>query len=94
VTHSSGKIIEERRVPDQDERDMLHEESESLAEFLRLLQREHRQLQADFAAVLHAAGGAVHVSAADIRTAPAAPRIERREDPATGAVTFRLEPTP
>jgi hypothetical protein len=34
------------------------------------------------------------VSAADIRTAPAAPRIERREDPATGAVTFRLEPTP
>jgi hypothetical protein len=87
-------MIEERRVPDQHELDLLREESESLAEFLRLLQREHRQLQADFAAVLHAAGGSVRVPAVDIRTAPAAPRIERREDPATGAVTFRLEPTP
>ena len=81
-------------MPDQNELDLLREESESLAEFLRLLQREHRQLQADFAAILHAAGGHIRVPAVDIRTDRAAPRIERLEDPATGAVTFRLrEPT-
>jgi hypothetical protein len=81
-------------VPYQEELDMLREESESLAEFLRLLRREHRQLQADFAAILHAAGGSVRVPAVDIRAVPYAPRIERLEDPATGTVTFRLEPTP
>ncbi|HEY7907269.1 MAG TPA: hypothetical protein VIC60_00285 [Thermomicrobiales bacterium] len=82
-------------MPDQHELDLLREESESLAEFLRLLQREHRQLHADFAAVLRAAGGSVRVPAVDIRTARNIPPIERVEDPATGAVTFRLhEPSP
>jgi hypothetical protein len=87
-------MIEERRVPHQNELEMLREESESLAEFLHMLQREHRQLQADFAAVLHAAGGHIRVSAGDVRTAPDTPHIERLEDPITGTVTFRLEPTP
>jgi hypothetical protein len=82
-------------VPDQHELDLLREESESLSEFLRLLQREHRRLQDDFAAILHAAGGSIRVPAVDIRTVPTARRIERVEDPATGAVTFRLhEPSP
>ena len=60
-------MIEERRVPDQNELDVLREESESLAEFLYLLQREHRQLEADFAAILHAAGGHIQVPAASTR---------------------------
>jgi predicted nucleic acid-binding Zn-ribbon protein len=83
-------MTEERRVPHQDELDLLREESESLAEFLLLLQREHRQLQADFVAILHAAGGEIRVPAADTRTAPDGPRIERVEDLDSGAVTFRL----
>jgi hypothetical protein len=87
-------MTEERRVPHQDELDLLREESESLAAFLRLLQREHRQLHADFAAVLRAAGGSIRVPVAEISTSPDAPRIERVEDPATGAVTFRLKPAP
>ncbi|MGI8855850.1 MAG: hypothetical protein ACR2JW_08875 [Thermomicrobiales bacterium] len=81
-------------MPHQDELDLLREECESLAEFLRLLQREHRQLQADFAAILHAVGGSIRVPAADMHAVPDAPRIERLEDSATGAVMFRLEPTP
>lgn len=84
-------MAEERYVPQQNELDMLSEESETLAEFLYMLQREHRQLHADFAAVLRAAGGAIRVPAAEIRAAPIAPYIERLEDPATGAVTFRLQ---
>jgi hypothetical protein len=76
----------------QDEHDVLREENESLAEFLLLLQREHRQLKADFAAVLHAAGGHVRVAAMNISPDLAARRIERLEDPDTGAVTFRLQP--
>lgn len=81
-------------MPQQDEREMLREESESLAAFLRMLQREYCHLQADFAAILHAAGGQIRVSAVDRRAAHATPRIERVEDPATGAVMFRLkEPT-
>lgn len=81
-------------MPQQDERDILQEECESLAEFLHMLEREYHQLQADFASVLQAAGGQIRVPATAVRTAPAASRIERLEDPATGAVTFRLgEPT-
>lgn len=40
--------------------------------------------------VLRAAGGHIRVPAADIRTVRDIPRIERMEDPATGAVTFQL----
>ena len=79
-------------MPHQDELDMLREESESLALFLHMLQREYRQLQADFAAVLRTAGGNIRVPATEIHAAPTAPHIERLEDPDTGAVTFRLSP--
>ncbi len=87
-------MIEERRVPDQDELDMLREESEALAEFLHMLQHEYCQLRADFATVLQAAGGYIRVPAVDIHTIPDVSRIERFEDPITGTVTFRLKPTP
>ncbi len=81
-------------MPDQNELDLLREESESLAGFLRLLQHEHHQLQADFVAVLRAVGGQIRVRAAEMPVVPDASRIERVEDPASGAVTFRLVPGP
>jgi hypothetical protein len=76
-------------VSGEDEVTALREEVESLADFLRLLQREHAQLHRDFAAALRAAGGAITVSGTD-STSPVAPAIERIDDPKTGTTTFRL----
>ena len=72
-----------------DEVTALREEVESLADFLRMLQREHTQLHHDFTAILRAAGGTITVTNADF-TNPLTPAIERTEDPQTGTVTFRL----
>jgi hypothetical protein len=82
-------------VSHQDELDLLREEGEALADFLRMLQREYAHLQADFASALNAAGGQIRVEKRLLQALPLAAKIERVEDPATGAVTFRLRrPTP
>jgi len=77
-------------VPHEDELTLLREETETLAEFLHLLQHEYVQLQADFAAVLRTLGEQVEVSFAALQAPSLSQRIERTEDPATGTVTFRL----
>jgi len=77
-------------VPHEDELTLLREEIETLADFLHMLQREYAQLQADFAAVLRALGEQVEVSSTMLQVPSLSQRIERIEDPATGAVTFRL----
>ena len=77
-------------MPHEDELTLLREEIETLADFLHLLQREYAQLQADFAAVLRALGEQVEVSSTMLQVPSLSQRIERIEDPATGAVTFRL----
>ncbi len=73
-----------------DEISALREEVESLADFLRMVQREHAQLRRDFAAALRAAGGAITVSETDFSGDPTADAIERITDPRTGTTTFRL----
>lgn len=82
--------IEERHVPDEDELTMLREEAETLADFLHMLQREYAQLQADFAAVLKMHGKPIEIPATALQPPPRPQRIERTEDPTTGAITFRL----
>ncbi len=77
-------------MPDDDQMTLLCEEAETLAAFLHLLQREYTQLQADFAAVLTAIGKQVEIPATALQAPSRSQRIERTEDPATGAVTFRL----
>ena len=77
-------------MPHEDELTLLREEIETLADFLHILQREYAQLQADFAAVLRALGEQVEVSSTMLQVPSLSQRIERIEDPATGAVTFRL----
>ncbi len=77
-------------MPHEDELTLLREEIETLADFLHLLQREYAQLQADFAAVLRALGEQVEVSSPMLQAPSLSQRIERIEDPVTGAVTFRL----
>ncbi len=77
-------------MPHEDERILLREEVETLAAFLRLLQREFAQLEADFASVLAALGGQIEVPQTARQATPLARRIERTEDPETGAITFRL----
>ncbi len=77
-------------MPHEDELTLLREEIETLADFLHMLQREYAQLQADFAAVLRALGEQVEVSSTMLQVPSLSQRIERIEDPATGAVTFRL----
>jgi len=77
-------------VPHEDELTLLREEIETLAEFLHLLQHEYVQLQADFAAVLRTLGEQVEVSSTMLQAPSLSQRIERTEDPVTGAVTFRL----
>jgi len=77
-------------VPHEDELTLLREEIETLADFLHILQREYAQLQADFAAVLRALGEQVEVSSTMLQAPSLSQRIERIEDPATGAMTFRL----
>jgi predicted nucleic acid-binding Zn-ribbon protein len=84
-----GHQQERTSVSREDELTALREEVESLADFLRMLLREHTQLHRDFAAALRAAGGMIAVTDADF-TNPVASDIERAEDPKTGAVTFRL----
>ncbi len=74
----------------KDELTLLREETETLAEFLHLLQHEYAQLQADFAAVLRTLGGQIDVPSTALQAPSLSQRIERTEDPATGAVTFRL----
>ncbi len=82
--------IEERRVPDDDQITLLREEAEALADFLCMLQREYAQLQTDFAAVLKMHGKPIEIPATALQQPPRPPRIERTEDPTTGAITFRL----
>ena len=77
-------------MPHEDELTLLREEIETLAEFLHLLQREYAQLQADFAAILRAFGEQIEVPSPALRAPSRAQHVERTEDPATGAVTFRL----
>ncbi|MDQ2783565.1 MAG: hypothetical protein M3Y58_01015 [Chloroflexota bacterium] len=77
-------------MPHEDELTLLREETETLAEFLHILQREYAHLQADFAAVLEAIGGQIAVPSTALRAPSPSQRIERTEDPATGTVTFRL----
>ncbi len=77
-------------MPHEDELTLLREEIETLADFLHILQREYAQLQADFAAVLRALGEQVEVSSTMLQAPSLSQRIERIEDPATGAMTFRL----
>ena len=77
-------------MPDDSELASLREEAEDLAGFLSALQREYHRLLADFAAVLHAAGGEIGVDAADFPPLPPTPRIERHAQPETGAIIFRL----
>ncbi len=85
--------IEERLVPDEDQLTLLREESETLAAFLRMLQHEYTQVQADFAAVLQAIGEQIEVPATALQSPSSSRRIERIENPTTGAVTFRLRHT-
>ncbi|MCA1668841.1 MAG: hypothetical protein LC793_15895 [Thermomicrobia bacterium] len=77
-------------MPDEEELIPLREEIETLAAFLHALQREHAQLQADFAAVLHAIGDQIELSPTALQISSRAQRLQRTEDAGTGAVTFRL----
>ncbi len=77
-------------MPDDDQLTLLREEAETLAAFLCLLQREYAQLQTDFAAVLTAIGKQIEVPAPLRQPPHHSPRIERAEDPTTGAITFHL----
>jgi len=76
-------------VPLDDELTMLREESEALADFLRMLQREYDHLRADFTAILQAAGGSIEIPTPATQAPPAA-TIERHDNLAQGTVTFRL----
>lgn len=76
-------------MPLNNELTMLHEESEALADFLRMLQREYDHLRADFTAILQASGGSVEIPTPVSQTPPTA-KIERRDNLAHGTVTFRL----
>lgn len=78
-------------MPHEDELALLREEAEILAEFLHLLQREFAQLEADLASVLAAIGDQIEVPSAARQATPLSRHIERTVDPATGAITFRLE---
>lgn len=80
-------------MPDEDQLSLLWEESETLAAFLRMLQHEYTQVQADFAAVLQAIGKQIEVPATALQPPSSSRRIERIENPTTGAVTFRLRHT-
>jgi hypothetical protein len=84
------ETTEERSVPTEDDLSMLREEAETLAEFLRLLQREYAQLQADLASVLAVIGNHIEVPPSARQADPLSRHIERTEDPATGTITFRL----
>ncbi len=78
-------------MPEEDQLIALREEIETLAAFLHMLQREYAQLQADFAAVLHAIGGQIEIPPTALQAPSPSHRLERMEDPITGAVTFRLD---
>ncbi len=80
-------------MPYEDDLTLLREEIETLAEFLHLLQREYARLQADFAAILRASGAQIEVPSTALQAPSRSQRVERTEDPETGAITFRLTPT-
>jgi hypothetical protein len=84
---------ERRPVEHNDELAKLRDEIETLAGFLHMLQREYIQLHSDFAATLHAAGGAITVIEAD-RIPPNRCAIERTDAKDTGTAIFRLVPRP
>ncbi|MDQ2786160.1 MAG: type 4a pilus biogenesis protein PilO [Chloroflexota bacterium] len=77
-------------MPHEDELTLLREETETLAAFLHLLQREYAHLQADFTAVLRALGEQIEVPSTTLQAPSHTQHIERTEDPVTGAITFRL----